>query len=573
MSLGIHLNKPFIGDWFEFARQLPDESVHCIVTSPPYWGHRDYDLDPTIWDESVDCEHVWAESPVPNTRNMRVRNDADPKRPYTQHNKASQKSGTCVKCGAWLGCLGQEPTPEMFIRHMVQVCAEAWRVLRPDGTMFLNVGDTRVGSSTKDQRGRSLSDPKSYGMKKKDLVGIPSDLAKALREFGWYWIEEIIWAKPNPVPEGTDKRPTKCHEYIFQFNKSGKPLFWTHDSAVDGPVDLTDTDLHGSRVRPRADYRWWELDVNGEEIAGPFEVPPPGDWKEEKIPGTEKKRWRRRNLWRSHPYFWDMDAVRVPHKAVSLQRAEYILNAFGAHPEESRGRLLKGLSGGNPGKKVNLHPGGRHIHSVWEFPDLEAEQIWAFLATKLPPETWEELFKEWYNDSLDHFGTVQWFTNSGVKGKHYASFPPALPEMCIKAGTSERGVCPSCGAPWCRVTKKDGPTSKPMTEGEWEGEADEKGLNKESRTARVRIGLDRKSKDEKNPAYYTLGWRPTCRCEAGKPVPAVVLDMFGEKMGRNYLYCDLNPKYVENVAKKRLEKKHRSLGDENVQGEEQVLWS
>lgn len=157
---------------------LADKSVHCCVTSPPYWGLRDYGVS---------------------------------------------------------GQLGLEKTPEEYIERMVQVFREVKRVLRDDGTLWLNMGDSyandgKWGGETggkqayldDNNRKRVGREKRFTGLKPKDLVGVPWMLAFALRADGWYLRSDIIWSKPNPMPESVTDRPTKAHEYIFLFSKSEK---------------------------------------------------------------------------------------------------------------------------------------------------------------------------------------------------------------------------------------------------------------------------------------------------------------------------------------------------------------
>ena len=170
-------------DVMEGLRQLPDESVHCVVTSPPYWGLRDYGVD---------------------------------------------------------GQIGLEPTPELFVARMVEVFAEVKRVLRKDGTCWVNLGDsyanpTNGGNGATGGRDKStlaaamppigttvVRSKMAPGLKPKDLVGIPWRVAFALQADGWYLRSDIIWHKPNPMPESVTDRPTKSHEYVFLLTKSDR---------------------------------------------------------------------------------------------------------------------------------------------------------------------------------------------------------------------------------------------------------------------------------------------------------------------------------------------------------------
>lgn len=164
------------------ARHIPlaDESVNCVVTSPPYWGLRDYGVS---------------------------------------------------------GQLGLEPTPDEYVAHMVEVFREVRRVLRKDGTCWLNLGDSYAGSGkgptghngigNQTQR-QGFDSPKAVippGLKPKDLVGIPWMVAFALRADGWWLRSDIIWHKNNPMPESVTDRPTKAHEYVFLLTKSAR-YFW-----------------------------------------------------------------------------------------------------------------------------------------------------------------------------------------------------------------------------------------------------------------------------------------------------------------------------------------------------------
>lgn len=163
---------------------LRNESVQCCITSPPYWGLRDYNVS---------------------------------------------------------GQLGMEQSPDEYVQNMVQVFREVWRVLRKDGTVFLNLGDTYAAS-----RGYQVTDSKHVdvgnnagmkvpnGLKPKDLVGIPWRVAFALQSDGWWLRSDIIWHKPNPMPESVVDRPTKSHEYVFLLTKSAK--YYYDADAIKVPI-------------------------------------------------------------------------------------------------------------------------------------------------------------------------------------------------------------------------------------------------------------------------------------------------------------------------------------------------
>lgn len=191
------------GNCREVLATLPESSVHCCVTSPPYFGLRDYGV---------------------------------------------------------AGQIGLEPTPAEYVEQMVQVFREVRRVLRDDGTLWLNLGDSyartggtdknitstgKVGDTLKtldmlpDRKQRAPS-----GLKDKDLIGIPWRVAFALQQDGWYLRQDIIWHKPNPMPESVRDRCTKAHEYVFLLSKSER-YFWDAEAMKEPAVGANLHDVTG----------------------------------------------------------------------------------------------------------------------------------------------------------------------------------------------------------------------------------------------------------------------------------------------------------------------------------------
>jgi DNA modification methylase len=383
------------GDARDVLRELPAESVHCVVTSPPFWGLRDYGVD---------------------------------------------------------GQLGLEATPDAYVEAMVGVFREVRRVLRADGTVWLNLGDSYAssppGNTTKGVSGTSTlhgvnGESGRYretldaghatkrntvvgGLKPKDLVGIPWRVAFALQADGWYLRSEIIWAKNNPMPESVTDRPTKAHEQVFLLSKS-----------------------------PR--------------------------------------------------YYYDADAV----------RETYVNGVEAAKPWAANGgvRNVGGRSDGFArGTAPEWEPpaAGRNLRSVWT------------IATEPYP------------------------------GAHFATFPRKLVEPCVKAGTSEKGVCPKCGAPWLRVVERT--TVRQL--------ANDKvlrgGKNGFTGANNSRPSFSNSHDVPQSPVITTTGWRPSCRHDA-EPVPAVVLDIFAgsgttllvaQALGRRAIGIDLNPDYLRQCLER-----------------------
>src|SRR5271166_3589399 len=245
------------GDCMDVLPTLPAQSVQCCVTSPPYWGLRDYGTAEWEGGEAA-CEHK-----EKNCRNDPDRDTrhTDGRNPLTQSDCAlpafKQFRSICGKCGARRidSQLGLESTPEDYLAKMVAVFRELWRVLRDDGTLWVNMGDSyaqacgqmRGEHETKEKAIARLSKrggPRTHhggwevtasrsantavsGLKPKDLCMMPARLAMALQADGWYLRSDIIWHKPNPMPESVTDRPTKSHEYIFLLTKNGgNPLIW-----------------------------------------------------------------------------------------------------------------------------------------------------------------------------------------------------------------------------------------------------------------------------------------------------------------------------------------------------------
>lgn len=442
---GLSLGKIIKGDALAVLRTLPDGFAQLIMTSPPYWGQRDYRI-----------------------------------------------AGVSLA-----GQYGREPTPEAHVAVMVEVGRELWRVLRDDGTLWLNYGDSyandgKWGGNTGGLHTRRLHGQTSIGRRKnlsglrpKNLVGMPWRIAFALQEDGWCLRRDAIWHKDNPMPESVPDRPTTAHEYLFMLTKSTDPLYWIH------------RDRAGTRSKPRADYRW--IGAQGQE--SPYEV----------------EGWRRVNLWKGHDYYYDGEAARVPSEMseASRTRAQY-----GRYKVGNR----KGDSGQSKQDFLNV-PGNysgceASLRSVWRIP------------------------------------------TQAYPGAHYATFPERLVMPPMLTATSERGACPACAAPWARIVEKSwmgdwnpGPGSNGPGKVNAQS-ADRKGYQTRSAyevgSTAHRLALLRQQAraggDEYAAQTRTVAWRPSCGCDAGDPVPCIVLDPFAGagtvgivayKMGRSFVGIDL----------------------------------
>jgi len=191
----IKTNTILKGNALEVLKTLPDNFIDCVMTSPPYYDLRDYGSGAiSTWGGSEICNHEWVKN---------------------------QESGFCVKCGAWRGQLGLEPSCEMYVQHLTQIFAEVKRVLKKSGSLWLNIGDTYfTNHENLGFKGILTSEDDVYNQK--CLMGIPWRVAFALIKNGWILRNAVIWHKPNHMPASVKDRLANTYEYIFHFVKAQK---------------------------------------------------------------------------------------------------------------------------------------------------------------------------------------------------------------------------------------------------------------------------------------------------------------------------------------------------------------
>ncbi len=229
------------GDCTKVLATLPAASIQCCVTSPPYWGLRDYGTAQWEGGDS-ECEHK-RDHFGSNPSEKQLSNSGS-----AEGHARLVYSTVCGKCGAKRidSQLGLEETPEEYVANMVLVFREVRRVLRDDGTLWLNLGDSYAGNNSRaSNNGRAgfgipregVFERTGAGLKSKDLVGIPWRVAFALQADGWWLRQDIIWAKPNPMPESVTDRCTKSHEYIFLLTKSAK-YFYDNEAVKENSLHV-----------------------------------------------------------------------------------------------------------------------------------------------------------------------------------------------------------------------------------------------------------------------------------------------------------------------------------------------
>ena len=277
----LEVNKCYIGSCLDVLKTFPDESLDMCITSPPYWGLRDYGTEGQIWGGDPDCEHEFESS----KRKLHSGSwgDKDNALPHFKNATVLNwevEDRMCNKCGAWKGELGLEPTPDMFIDHLCDIFDEVKRVLRPHGTCWVNLGDTYAntgyGKGSGNMQHKNVKGAMAPKVKcelpQKCLVQIPSRFAIEMTNRGWILRNEIIWHKPSCLPSPATDRFTVDFEKMFFFTKNKKYYFKQQFESLTTPLKHTkvpDGDVPYA-VQPRTkefiEYRHTpELHTDGHE--------------------------------------------------------------------------------------------------------------------------------------------------------------------------------------------------------------------------------------------------------------------------------------------------------------------
>lgn len=525
-------------DVLEGLRSLRSEIVRCVITSPPYWGLRDYGAGvASVWNGNPACEHQWGPELPPHHPGQVEQ---------TKHPRANCGAGTfCARCGAWRGQLGLEPSLSLYVAHLVEVFDEVRRVLRPDGVLWLNLGDTHALGKPRSEEalrgGGYVNDPRPSRRRHKepvsprrstnppelkplDLAGVPWRIAFALQEAGWYLRQCIIWRKPNPMPEsvnGMRWEPHRIRTNSATFKRQGfmEPTTARGASGYSdcprpaGWASRPDENRLTGRYRPHGD------DLR--EAEGPDFVDYPGCPTCEPNGGLVLRRgsWRPTTgheyiflLSKSEDYYGDREAVREPHTMRPQARPS-------GHKRRRPGPLLpehtwSGTARDEAG--VDGDGAGRNPRTVWDFP------------TQAYPDA------------------------------HFATFPEELPRRAILATTPEAGECSACGAPFARIVVREDAGAEPY-DGKWSDAPDD--AKAKRMVARTRAARAAGGKHENPfPGTETIGWRRTCGCTA-PPVPSVVCDPFvgsgttGQvalELGRRFIGIDRSLPYLFGMARNRI---------------------
>lgn len=251
----MELNQIYQGHVIDVLKEMPEGSVDCVVTSPPYWSLRDYKVEPQVWGGDVGCSHEWVIEQIDTysskghwaavyggaTGKNRFKGDIDSARERKDY---KSERAFCQHCSAWRGSLGLEPSLDLYLYHLWQVFNGVRRVLKDEGTLFVNLGDSYAGSGKGigSDHGKGVytdediakTDWKESGIPAKSLCLIPQRFAIGMVERGWILRNTIIWHKPNPMPSSAKDRFTVDFEYLYFFVKQSKYYFEQQLEAVTG---------------------------------------------------------------------------------------------------------------------------------------------------------------------------------------------------------------------------------------------------------------------------------------------------------------------------------------------------
>lgn len=435
----------YLGDVLARLHEMPAKSVHMCVTSPPYWGLRDYNVD---------------------------------------------------------GQLGSEKTPEEFVQKMVEVFREVRRVLRDDGTLWLNLGDSYGGGGSgsikkgfnerytgkppvmSDKQGSDqghVVDRPPSGLPSGNLVGIPWRVALALQADGWILRQDIVWHKPSPMPESVKNRCTKAHEYIFLFSKK-------------------------------------------------------------------------------QGYYYDADAIKENSSEASIARMAAGYNqrdrAINSPPQVNHLNQNRDVTDRSV---ANLVKSGKcNKRSVWQ---VEHERTLLEWMQDNAPETLAEFLGQTQTKP-----DVWRVSSSGYAGAHFAVYPPKLIEPCILAGTSEKGCCADCGMPYKRITEETQLTRERPNDFVKYAEVRgiKSGLNNDRGDGgrSTYVGTNSCANSVAGVSVKTVGWEKSCKCNTDAILPCLVLDPFMGSgttaavcidNGRHAIGIDLSEAYLREQAIPRIE--------------------
>ena len=566
-------------------RAWPADSVDLVVTSPPYWGLRDYGEETVrIWGGLPGCEHEWGPLERGKRKDVLPLDKTAAKRigfgEGTHDNAYIQGGNFCVKCSAWRGSLGLEPHPQLFIDHLVEICREIKRVLKPTGTFWLNLGDTYCGSGGKggqykkfmpkkgqpahykqridlklparlrsDESTGFKPDKKGWLQPKQKLM-IPSRVAIALQHEGWILRSDIIWHKPNAMPSSVKDRLTNAYEHVFMFAKQRRYYFDL--DAIRVPHAYPET--FGKRPdRGKTGEGLYTMEA-GKRSGHPSGKNPGDIWEGSKFSLDDGYR---QGMNRDESAF----SVQLKNPPNPEELVNYLRKWKETHSYKEIDKTL-GYDGDCASHWFTF-PSSKHGFSYPSPKDwLRLKAILGFDSTFDVAMTETMLISQQIqaNPKGRNPGDLWRIPTRPFKGAHFAVFPSALIEPIVKAG-SPRWVCSRCGKPRERIVTSDWREKRTGTWRDAESDGRDMGRLDSHRQANVGGLLQITAPSIRT----TVGWSD-CGC-GEKWVGGIVMDPFGgsgtvgqvaRKLGRRFIIIDVVPEYTE-MAYQRVRGKYRPL--------------
>lgn len=392
----------------EGLKQIPDNSVDVICSSPPYWRQREYKSE---------------------------------------------------------GQIGQEKTSEEFVNTIVDIFYNhCYRVLKPHGLIFLNLGDSMNGSGGAGYQGGNSAMPyKEYGAlvkkdaryKERDLLNIPNRVYAGLRDSGYYWRSTVIWEKSNGPME------------------SVMGVRWERHRIKVRDIPVKETKYKKKKIKGQNSSVGNHHDVEWENCPGCDKCNPSGGYVLRWGSGRPTNKYEFIGILTKRDYYWDTEAVRTPYAESSVERRQYPLGSFGDSDGGNGNKLTKEVNRDG----LDYSYTGANIGNIWRMPTAMSAE------------------------------------------KHFAQFPEQLPEICIKAGSSEYGCCSECGKPYARILER---------------------VVNDYRTERYADGSGYDDRRKPNDIFAqatsstikTIGWKATCSCKVYR------------------LRADLNSEQVEMIVRR-----------------------
>ncbi len=535
------INTIILGNAITELPKLPSELVNCCVCSPPYWGLRDYGIEPAIWDGDKDCEHEWG-LPIAGAGKNNDKTAGKLQRGSIGSIGRDDRpdSSFCLKCNAWRGSLGLEPTFDLYIKHLCDIFDEVKRVLRKDGTCWVNLGDSYAGgkgqsgardASFQDERfkkgeslehgyhqasggyGKTRPADGKIGIPAKSLCLIPQRFSIEMVNRDWILRNTIIWWKPNCMPSSANDRFTIDFEYLFFFTKNNKAIFWTNEKTLEcvSKKPLGIKGIEGEDWEWRETQDWKEEEDAGYKIGAtdPHRAASIGGLK---LGAKHKKsgKLKKVSLWTGHDYWFEQQFEELNYD--SFRETKRGKN----QPKAKIGDLMSASVNARESLDAwKINPNGRNKRCVW------------FISTRAFPEA------------------------------HFAVYPEGLIEIPIKAGCPEF-VCKKCGKARVKIYQETKTEPIEIYKGQAKKDYSQAKAQNPSDTKRRILESMRTKKEE-------IGYT-NCGCNADFE-GGIVLDPFmgagttalvALKQRKRFIGIEIKQEYID-MANKRIAKVQQEI--------------